>query len=57
MRPLADREQAWQRLAEVLDVSLLDNIVQEITLAEAIPTAEKLLAGQIRGRVVVDINR
>ncbi len=57
MRPLADREQAWQRLAEVLDVSLLDDIVQEITLAEAIPTAEKLLAGQIRGRVVVDINR
>ncbi len=57
MRPLADREQAWQRLAEVLDVSLLDDIVQEITLAEAIPTAEKLLAGQIRGRVVVDVNR
>ncbi|MDX1341712.1 MAG: MDR family oxidoreductase [Reinekea sp.] len=57
MRPLADREQAWQRLAEVLDVSLLDDIVQEITLAEAIPAAEKLLTGQIRGRVVVDVNR
>ncbi|WP_196159670.1 MDR family oxidoreductase [Reinekea sp. G2M2-21] len=57
MRPLADREQAWQRLAEVLDVSLLDDIVQEITLAEAIPAAEKLLAGQIRGRVVVNTNK
>jgi acrylyl-CoA reductase (NADPH) len=57
MRPRADRLQAWQRLARDLDKSLLAKMTREIGLAEAIPTAEALLAGQVRGRVVVDVNR
>ena len=57
MRPRADRLQAWQRLARDLDKSLLTQMTREIGLAEAIPTAEALLAGQVRGRVVVDVNR
>lgn len=56
MRPCADRLQAWQRLARDLDKSLLTQMTREIGLAEAIPTAEALLAGQVRGRVVVDVN-
>lgn len=57
MRPRADRLQAWQRLARDLDKGLLASMTREIGLAEAIPTAEALLAGQVRGRVVVDVNR
>ncbi|SEJ61464.1 acrylyl-CoA reductase (NADPH) [Pseudomonas linyingensis] len=57
MRPRADRLQAWQRLARDLDKGLLASMTRVIGLAEAIPSAEALLAGQVRGRVVVDVNR
>lgn len=57
MCPRAERLEAWERLARDLDVAKLDLITHEITLAEAIPTAATLLAGGVRGRVVVDVNR
>jgi acrylyl-CoA reductase (NADPH) len=56
MCPRADRLQAWQRLARDLDVSKLALITQHIALGEAIPMARRLLDGQVRGRVVVDVN-
>lgn len=56
MCPRADRLVAWQRLGTDLDTSKLDLITNEIGLAEAIPVATKLLDGQVRGRVVVDVN-
>ncbi len=40
-----------------LDPVRLDLMTREIALAEAIPTAAELLAGQVRGRLVVDVNR
>jgi acrylyl-CoA reductase (NADPH) len=56
--PIPDRKQAWQRLARDLDRSKLDSIVTaEIGLAESIDQASNLLAGKVRGRVVVDVNR
>jgi acrylyl-CoA reductase (NADPH) len=57
MRPIADRIEAWERLAEILDPEVFDDISTEIGLSEVISTAEALLAGTVRGRVVVDINR
>ncbi|MBV2133212.1 oxidoreductase [Pseudomonas sp. MAP12] len=57
MRPRADRLQAWQRLARDLDKGLLASMSREIGLEEAIPAAGELLAGRVRGRVVVDVNR
>ena len=57
MRPRADRIAAWERLARDLDLALLDEITREIGLDEAIPVAGELLAGKVRGRVVVDVNR
>ncbi|MDO7083796.1 MDR family oxidoreductase [Pseudocolwellia sp. AS88] len=57
MRPIADRIEAWERLADILDPQVFEDISTEIGLSEVIPTAEALLAGTIRGRVVVDINR
>ena len=56
MRPRADRLQAWQRLATELDMGKLGNISRTVGLKEAIPLATALLQGQVRGRIVVDVN-
>lgn len=58
MCPKADRLEAWARLARDLDPAKLELIgSREIGLAEAIPVAADILAGKVRGRVVVDVNR
>ncbi|MBV8049136.1 MAG: oxidoreductase [Paludibacterium sp.] len=57
MCPRAERLEAWRRLAMDLDLSRLGAISHEVGLGEAIALAPKLLAGQVRGRVVVDVNR
>ena len=57
MCPRPDRLIAWQRLARDLDPAKLEKMTREIGLAEVIPTAEQLMQGQVRGRVVVDVNR
>ena len=56
MCPRADRLEAWRRLASDLDASLLALITQTIGLSEVIAMAHQLMAGQVRGRVVVDVN-
>jgi len=53
--PQALRRQAWQALA-ALPAACHAQIASEVGLAEVIATAPKLIAGQIRGRVVVDVN-
>lgn len=57
MAPLALRTEAWSRLAAEVDRSALASIAQGIGLAEAIALAPKLLAGGVRGRLVVDVSR
>ncbi len=56
MAPLAKREAAWQQLARDLDRSKLQSITQEIGLAEALNAGPQILAGQVRGRLVVNVN-
>jgi acrylyl-CoA reductase (NADPH) len=56
-RPRADRLEAWARLATDLDLSMLPLISREIGLSEVIAIAPQLMAGKVRGRVVVDVNR
>ena len=53
MAPLAVRQAAWGRLARDLDIAKLDAMTREVALAEAPALAEQLLAGQVRGRLVV----
>lgn len=55
MAPLAKREVAWARLAEELDPALLERMVTEVTLDGAVEAAHRLMAGQVRGRVVVRV--
>ncbi len=57
MCPREDRLAAWQRLSTDLELGKLHTMVQEIDLGQAIDVATKLLQGQVRGRVVVDVNR
>ena len=57
MRPYADRVAAWEKIAGLADDALFGEIGSEISLEEAIPTATAILAGKVRGRVVVDVNR
>jgi len=57
MAPKPRRIAAYERLARDLDVASLDVIAREISLAEAIPAAAELLAGKVRGRIVVDVNK
>ena len=57
MCPRPDRLIAWQRLARDLDPAKLEQMTREIGLEEVVPTAEQLMQGQVRGRVVVDVNR
>jgi len=57
MRPLADREEAWTRLARDLDLNLLDTMTTTASLADAIPLASDILAGKVRGRVVIDVTK
>lgn len=55
MKPLADRIEAWRRLGELLDPEQLTTITQSLSLDQVIGASEDLLAGKIRGRVVVNI--
>jgi len=56
MAPKARRLDAWQRLARDLDAAKLDRITQEITLRQALDSAHDILAGKVRGRLVVNVN-
>jgi len=56
MAPHARRVEAWRRLAQELPADLLASNTRTIALAEAPAVAAQLLAGQVRGRVVVDVN-
>jgi acrylyl-CoA reductase (NADPH) len=57
MAPRAVREAAWARLAQDLDSAQLERMTREVGLAEAMGLGSAILAGQVRGRVVVNVNR
>ena len=57
MCPREKRMEAWRRLERDLDLSKLGRIASEIGLSETIETAGDLLAGRIRGRIIVDVHR
>ncbi|MDO9297504.1 MDR family oxidoreductase [Bradyrhizobium sp.] len=55
MCPIELRRVAWSRLASDLDHGKLAEITHEIGLDEVIAAGAKILAGQVRGRIVVKI--
>jgi acrylyl-CoA reductase (NADPH) len=55
MCPIERRKTAWSHLASDLDRRKLAEITHEISLDEVIGAGAKILAGQVRGRIVVKI--
>ena len=56
MCPIELRKTAWSRLARDLDPGKLADIAHEIGLSEVIAAGTKILAGEVRGRIVVKIS-
>jgi acrylyl-CoA reductase (NADPH) len=57
MLPKAPREEAWRRLGSDLPLDKLDSAVSEVGLSDLMPLAPRILKGEVRGRIVVDVAR
>ncbi|WP_018464932.1 MDR family oxidoreductase [Calidithermus timidus] len=57
MCPRERRLRAWERLAHDLPPKLLEASVQTVNLAAVPELAQQILAGRVRGRVVVDLTQ
>ena len=56
MAPMTARSAAWARLASDMDLAKLDSLTQEIGLGDAVAAGARILAGQVRGRLVVNVD-
>lgn len=56
LAPRELRQRAWDRLTEVLDLEKLSEIYTIEPLAKVPELADRILAGQIKGRVVIDVS-
>lgn len=57
MLPKAPREEAWRRLGNDLPLDKLDSTVSEVGLGDLMALAPRILKGEVRGRVVVDVSK
>jgi acrylyl-CoA reductase (NADPH) len=57
MAPLAKREKAWQRLARDLPTKKLADMTRVEPMSKLVELGAAILAGQVRGRVVIDVKR
>lgn len=55
MCPRAERIEAWRRLADLIDAAALESMTQSVALDQVVPVAEQLIAGAVRGRVIVPL--
>ncbi|SEG53463.1 acrylyl-CoA reductase (NADPH) [Marinobacterium lutimaris] len=53
--PTPVRQQAWQNLLSDLDLDLLGDVGQEISLDEVPDYAERILRGEVRGRTLIKL--
>lgn len=56
MRPYEDRTRAWARIAKDLPMDKLEAMIQSATLEDLPKLGADILKGQVKGRVVVDVN-
>ncbi|MGH6882267.1 MDR family oxidoreductase [Hypericibacter sp.] len=57
MCPMDRRKEAWARLASDLPADKIDAMIQKATLADLPKLGADILAGKVRGRVVVDVRK
>jgi len=55
--PMARRAEAWQRLAADLDITRLEALSFDLPFSDVQEAAGQILAGQVRGRAIVDLSR
>lgn len=56
MQPYDTRLRAWNRIAQELPMDRLDAMIQPATLSDLPALGQAILQGQVKGRVVVDVN-
>jgi len=56
MCPKSRRVEAWNRLCTDLPVERLESLTQSAVLADLPRLATEVLAGKLRGRIVIDVN-
>jgi acrylyl-CoA reductase (NADPH) len=56
MQPYDNRVRAWQRIASDLPMDKLESMIQPATLSDLPNLGKDILKGQVKGRVVVDVN-
>jgi len=56
MQPYENRLSAWKRIATDLPADKLDSMVQAATLKDLPDLGKAILKGEVKGRVVVDVN-
>lgn len=56
MQPYDNRVRAWQRIASDLPMDKLEAMIQPATLSDLPQLGRDILKGQVRGRIVVDVN-
>lgn len=57
MLPRAPREEAWKRLSTELPLGKLESSIAEAAMGDLMQLAPEILQGQVRGRVVIDVNK
>ena len=55
--PKAKRIAAYEQLSKLVDLKTLEEISREISLEDSIKYAAELMAGNVRGRLIVDVNK
>ncbi|MGJ8610403.1 MAG: acryloyl-CoA reductase, partial [Octadecabacter sp.] len=56
MQPYDNRVRAWERIAKDLPINKLDAMVQPAVLSDLPKLGADILKGQVKGRIVVDVN-
>ena len=56
MTPVEERTRAWKLLVDHLGKLHLDEVTQEVPMSQLVEFAPRILDGQVRGRVVVNVN-
>ena len=57
MASMEDRTRAWCGLAELIDLDVLNTIYTTEKMSDITALSEKLLRGEVQGRVVIDVNQ
>ena len=56
LQPHANRVRVWDRIASCIEDELLESMAQPATLADLPELGKMILKGQVKGRVIVDVN-